>query len=255
MPNCDFYAYGNDFQAVLGFVFSQPGWILHELVSQPDTPVAVFSSVDSVLEHHQVGARPINFQLYAPEMRGRVRHERIQLAPGAVEGATHRFSTEGWGLIQLYFGFEHHDGITHSHTNHNTERRAQAWAVTINALDDPGLWDWTVVSRMSARLNRFIHKSAAARFGSRPILPAAQAALASGKTCCEEALSNPERTPFENPPRCGAERSARCLHLRMRPRQDHLEALCRGDIGVPNACVVRVAVQTPFWDGFLRPEW
>ena len=35
--------------------------------------------------------------------------------------------TEGWGLIQLYFGVLRKDGtLTHSHTNHNTARASNA---------------------------------------------------------------------------------------------------------------------------------
>ena len=183
MPNCDFYAHGDDFREVLGFVFDQPGWVLHELSSRFDSPVVVFSSLDAVFSRCPVGQTSVHFQLYAPEMRGRVIHKRVDFKPGAVEGATHKFYTEGWGLIQLYLGFERPEGISHSHTNHNSAERAQTWAATpaTGALDDPRLWDWKAVSRTSGRLNRFIKKLASSKLGSRPILPGAEAESTRGK--------------------------------------------------------------------------
>jgi hypothetical protein len=39
MPNCDFYAAGDDFCSILDFVFAQPGWTLVELASLPDQPL------------------------------------------------------------------------------------------------------------------------------------------------------------------------------------------------------------------------
>jgi hypothetical protein len=183
MPNCDFYAHGKDFQELLGFVFDQPGWVLHELASQFNRPVVVFSSAADMFEQCGVGTQALYFQLYAPEMGGTVIHKRIGFKPGAVDGASHRFSTEGWGLIQLYLGCERRDGITHSHTNHNSPGRAQTWSATpaTGALDDPGRWDWRAVARISGKLNRFIRKLALSKLGARPILPGAHAVVLAGK--------------------------------------------------------------------------
>ena len=104
MPNCDFYASGKDCIAVLDFVFAQPGWKLVELGSLPDQKLRTFRSTAEVLAAHPIGKRATHFQLHAPDMKGRVTARRINLDPGAVPGATHRYTSEGWGLIQLYFG-------------------------------------------------------------------------------------------------------------------------------------------------------
>lgn len=183
MPNCDFYAHGEDFPQVLEFVFAQPGWVLHELGSELDRPVRVFRSADALLAASAFGSQSQHFQLHTPELGGVVTHQRVDFRPGAVPGHTHRFTTEGWGLIQLYFGQVTADsGLTNSHTNHSSELRASKWAhrAAGKGADHPTLWDWAAVRRTSGRLNRFLRKLAVAKHGSRPVLPAAHAAVERG---------------------------------------------------------------------------
>lgn len=181
MPNCDFYALDGDFALVLDFVFRQDEWELHELSSEHDHSVRVFRSTRDVLAGCALGRGLCCFQLYSPEMAGRPIHRRIDLKPGAVPGATHRFSTEGWGLVQLYFGFMRPGaGLTHSHTNHNSLVRAEAWSPHRSELGSPDEWDWAGVARVSGRLVRFIRKQGVAKFGPRPVLPGADRAVRAG---------------------------------------------------------------------------
>lgn len=182
MPNCDFYALAADCRAVLDFIFEQDGWVLHELASRPNHKVRIFRSTAGVLEAHKVGTVATYFHLHAPEMGGRVIHRRIKFNPGAVKGATHRFDSEGWGLIQLYFGARRKDGsLTPSHTNHNSETRAQTWSKTYVDDPSPDEWDWAGVKRVSGQLIRFIRKTSLDKSGSRPILPAAHTAHEAGR--------------------------------------------------------------------------
>ena len=66
---------------------------------------------------------------------------RIDLVPGALGNATFRYVCEGWGLIQLWpantGGAEE---LQWSRANHNTERRAVAWARTTYRLGYPAAW-------------------------------------------------------------------------------------------------------------------
>ena len=182
MPNCDFYALAEDCRAVLDFIFEQDGWVLHELSSRPDHEVRVFRATADVCSAFSIGKTATHFQLHAPEMGGRAQHRRIVFEPGAVKGATFRYATDGWGLIQLYFGALRKDGtLTNSHTNHNSEVRAQAWAPTYRNDPSPEEWDWAGVKRVSGRLVRFIRKLGVGKLGSRPILPAAHAAQKNGR--------------------------------------------------------------------------
>ena len=177
MPNCDYYALDDDYDLVMGFVFSQAGWILWELNSQPDSLPRSFDSIASVREAFRLGDAPAYFQLHAPEMRGEVLHRRIELRRRSVSGATFRYATDGWGLVQFYLGAIKPTGaLTPCHTNHFTEKGAYARVFPGSMLGDPTQWDWAAVAHVSGKLIRFIHKNSVGKRGSCPILPSAYAA-------------------------------------------------------------------------------
>ncbi len=173
MPNCDFYALAGDCEQVLDFIFAQPGWTLYELYSQWDKPVRVFSSTKSVRDSVDLCRESTHFQLYAPEMGGGVQFHRIERNMGE----TVRYSTEGWGLIQVYFGSLHDGLLTNSHTNHNSETRAYNWSATTHDLGDIDEWNWSGVERTSGKLVRFIRKLGVAKHGSQPVLKQAYESL------------------------------------------------------------------------------
>jgi hypothetical protein len=97
---------------------------------------------------------------------------RIDFHPGARGDTTFRYCCEGWGLIQLYYGGSvGTQELRWSHTNHNTEKRASAWAPTVPRLGDPAAWNWAAVTGASGKLNRAIRRMAVSKIGSRPVLP------------------------------------------------------------------------------------
>jgi hypothetical protein len=174
VANCDFYALNSDVGCVLDFVFSQPGWQLYELASQPDSALRQFATTEEVLDASDLPHRDVYLHLYAPEMGGGVYKKRLRFAPNAVPGATFRYDSHGWGLIQLYFGGLQDGQLKASHTNHNSEARARRWEPNgENKRDRVADWNWRVVTQISSRLNRFLRTKATSKLGSRPILPAA----------------------------------------------------------------------------------
>jgi hypothetical protein len=182
MPNCDYFAIDDDFDLVLGFIFIHPDWTLWELASRPDTSTRSFRSIAEVRNAFQLGEAATYLLLHSPEMRGEVLYRRIEFRPGAVTGATFRYATEGWGLIQFYFGSLKATGaLTASHTNHFTQKGANAKAYPGSSLGDPGHWDWAAVAKISGRLVRFIKKNSIGKFGSCPILPNANKAQTDGR--------------------------------------------------------------------------
>ncbi len=182
VPNLDFYALRPDAEEVLGFIFEQPGWVLHELYSVPNTDVRSFTSFHEVLDAAGQWSKPLHFQLHTPGMGGRPHYRRIELKVRAIPGATFRYSTDGWGLIQLYFEVPNAARLAASHTNHNSEVRAQKWEPTyLDQSDRVADWNWSEVSRASGRLNRFVRARSAAKHGSRPILPCANEAMKAGQ--------------------------------------------------------------------------
>jgi hypothetical protein len=181
MPNCDFYAAGEDFRGILEFVFAQPGWILVELDSVPDQPLRQFHSADPLMGAYDLASDGALLQLYSPDMGGSIIEQYIDFEPGAVGDAKGRTDSAGWGLIQLYLSGERDGRIGKSHTNHNSEARARQWEpIYKNELGPVSAWNWTEVARTSRRLNRHIRGMAVDRSGSRVILAHAAARVARG---------------------------------------------------------------------------
>lgn len=182
MANLDFYALPADAEEILGFIFEQPGWVLHELSSLPNAKVRSYTSLAPLLEAADSWSQALRFQLHTPEMGGRPHYRRIKLNAGAIPGATFSYSTEGWGLIQLYFEVPSGAHLAASHTNHNSEARARKCEPTYpQQADRVADWNWSEVSRASGRLNGFVRARSAAKQGSRPILPRAHEAMATGQ--------------------------------------------------------------------------
>lgn len=178
MPNCDFYATAEDLIPIVDFIFRNDGWTLFELASRPDMEVKSFNtSAELALEPHK---RSHHFVLYAAQMRGSVNFRRIALQPGAVPGASFRYATEGWGLIQFYVELPHEGLLRPSHTNHFSEKAALKWSGVRKEMSSVDGWDWRAVSGISRRLNQYIRGRSVAKHGSRPILAEAKAAFDRG---------------------------------------------------------------------------
>jgi hypothetical protein len=181
MPNCDFYATGDDFVRILDFLFEQPGWILIESASRNDQPLRRFGSPSEVLGSVDLAIADAHLWLYAPALGGEVVERKVTYRAGAVAGALGRTLAEGWGLIQLDLAAARDGSIRPSHTGHNSQARAHGWEATyLDRLGPVDAWDWLEVVRTSSRLNRFIRGLAMGKSGSRPILPMAATAVAQG---------------------------------------------------------------------------
>jgi hypothetical protein len=166
VPNLDFYAMDEDWVAVLATAFdmglfrvfesdSEPGCVLREFRTAAEVPVGPHGRF---LELFLVGS--------GPEPIGR----RIDFLPGVSERGAFRHTCEGWGLIQLQYGGRFRDQLRWSHTNHNSEKRARAWAASTPRLGDPADWNWAAVTSASAKLNRKIREMAVSKISSHPVL-------------------------------------------------------------------------------------
>ncbi|APV48883.1 hypothetical protein BWI17_03815 [Betaproteobacteria bacterium GR16-43] len=180
MPNCDFYALADDFKIVLDFVFVESECRVFESASPFNQSVVEFRSFGEVAQRYDIGKCPgtansASLELLAPDS-GEILIERIGVGSDAW-----RYSARGWGLIQLHLGGESPKGILHSHTNHNTLKRATAWqAGHRHDLDRATEWNWPQVERTSRRINTFIRKCGVAKLGSRAVLPTAADAIERG---------------------------------------------------------------------------
>ncbi|MEM7061977.1 MAG: hypothetical protein AAF572_02290 [Cyanobacteria bacterium P01_B01_bin.77] len=175
MPNCDFFAYGDDHRLLLDHIFKTMPCRIFELVSKFDTELAEFRSLADVEHRYQINDwchgqhQTLHLQIYADGASGKVNFRRDGLEK--CEDAAYRYSCHGWGLIQLYLESPRNGILRNSHTNHNSETRARNWATTYPEMDDPGAWNWTVVNSFSRKLNRFIRKSGVENRGARAVLP------------------------------------------------------------------------------------
>jgi len=179
MPNCDFYAVGTDHRSVLEFVLSQGDCDIYESYSRPDRTLRQFHSLKDFEEHFAITnwnvgtSESMLLQLNPHGAKGRFIIQKIELDSKRCQGATFRYAAAGWGLIQLYLEPCRKARLHDSHTNHNSPKRAAAWAPTYNELGDPAEWDWRCVASSSRKLNRFIRSMAVTKIYSRVILPSA----------------------------------------------------------------------------------
>jgi hypothetical protein len=184
VPNLDFYAAGDDKTAVLSAVFELGLFRVLEACSEPDRTLREFHAATEV--PRGPGGRLL--ELYVPGSGPEPVDTRIDLKPGALGDATFRYRCDGWGLIQLHFGVFSNQQLAWSHTNHNTEKRASAWARTVQRLGDPAEWDWAAVTSASGRLNRVIRRMAVSKIGSHPVLPQAAQVIAQARLQYEYGL-------------------------------------------------------------------
>ena len=178
MPNLDFYAADEDYEPIVSFVFSDEKLRVFESYSRPDRGLVEIKSREHFWEHFspEISGKnaSILFQLFTVGGGGEPLFRRIELKPGPLGDAKFRFACVGWGLIQLQFELPRQKMLRPSHTNHNSEKRALAWAQTSeDRLGSPTKWVWKEIERASRQLNTFIRRLSVEKVGSRPVLPTA----------------------------------------------------------------------------------
>ncbi len=186
MSNCDFYAVGNDLVNILEFTFTNLDCRVFELSSGFDEQLCEFKSLEELKEKYDIGkcinrTSSVNLQLWPVKASNSVVIDKIDLNPKKCNGAKFRYQITGWGLIQLYIGGISKLGIVHSHTNHNSEKRAKKLAsINPELTGTPSDWDWKEVSRVSNKLNRYITKCSVSKINSRPVLQEAATKIKGG---------------------------------------------------------------------------
>lgn len=179
MPNCDFYATLEDHEPLLAWLFAEGTCEVYELSSDFEQPLRRFTSPAEVLsqfDRRYANAKPwhsVYLQLYVPGAGPPFVPRRVSLDPAACDGATYRYRAEGWGLVQLYLSVSDGASLASSHTNHNSQLRAQKWAPVCDDEPGPDAWDFARITSFSSRLNRQIRKAGVAKIESRVVLPGA----------------------------------------------------------------------------------
>ena len=175
--NYTFFADKDDKLKVLEFIFKETDLHIYDLGSPYGQEISEYKSVDEISSKFDLVSGDefaITFQLWSPAHKGKPIFRKIDLDPKRCNGHTFRYSTDGWGLIQLYFGGLKGNEISHSHIGHYSEKGALKWQDT-NSFNGPvNAWDWTAIQSTSGKLKYHIHnKLAVKKIGSSGILPGA----------------------------------------------------------------------------------
>lgn len=179
MPNCSFYATLEDHAQLLPWLFAEQACHVYEGYSSLGEPLRQFTSTDQVLAQFDRSfangklVTEVGLMLYVLGSGPALVPKHIALDPKRVSGATHRYSAEGWGLIGLSLCIPSREGLKNSNTNHNSQKRAEAWESVAKDMAPAVAWDFKKITAFSSRLNRAIRIRAVGKLGSYAVLPGA----------------------------------------------------------------------------------
>jgi hypothetical protein len=172
-----FYADQTDKANILDFIFNETDLQVFDLSSPYGQNISQYKSSKEVIAKFDLineDKFAVTFQLWTPRHKGEPVFRKVDLDPKRCSGHTFRYSTEGWGLIQLYFGGVKNNILLLSHIGHFSEKDAAKWEGTNNFNGHIKAWDWKEVQATSKQLKQYIHsKLTVEKFGSTDVLPGA----------------------------------------------------------------------------------
>ena len=172
----DFFADKVDKLKVLDFIFKDTDLQVYDLGSAYGQDICQYKTVDEISSKFdlEIDELETTFQLWTPRHKGKPIFRKVDLDPKRCNGHTFRYSTEGWGLIQLYFGGLKNNELKHSHIGHFNEKGALKWEETNNVNGLVSSWDWTEIQTTSRKLKYQINnKMAIRKIGSFGVLTGA----------------------------------------------------------------------------------
>ena len=173
----DFFANKSDKINVLDFIFKETDLRIFDLASPYGQEVSEYTTSTEIaskfdLEH---GAQSsVTFQLWTERFGGDIQFRKIDLDPKYCNGHSFRYSTDGWGLIQLYFGGQKDSVLFYSHIGHFNEKAALKWETTTHFNGKAKKWNWKEIERTSRKIKSQIHnKMSVRKIGSYGVLKGA----------------------------------------------------------------------------------
>jgi hypothetical protein len=100
----------------------------------------------------------VHLAIHYSDTSGRLVPKRVTLDPSRCNGATHRYTFEGWGIIWVYLNLAH-SSATGSFVSANSQKRAEKWAATYPQQDSPATWHWPAVAAHARRLTKALRSS------------------------------------------------------------------------------------------------
>ncbi|WP_294079919.1 hypothetical protein [Proteiniphilum sp. UBA5384] len=173
----DFFADKADKLEILEFIFKETDLLVYDSGSAYGQEICQYKTVDEIYSKFDLdngGKFAVTFQLWTPRHKGKPLFRKIDLDPKYCNGHTFRYSTDGWGLIQLYFGGLKDNELNLSHIGHFNEKGALKWEDTNKVNGLVSLWDWAEIQATSRKLKSHIHNKLATRkIGSFGVLSGA----------------------------------------------------------------------------------
>lgn len=168
----DFFADRIDKIEILEFIFRDMDLRIFDNTSKHGEEISEYKNADQIISKFDLlnGDKfSVTFQLWTPRHKGNILFRRIELDPKRCNGHTFRYSTDGWGLIQLYFGGLKNNELNQSHIGHFNEKGALVNEALNNFNGKVGDWDWAEIQTSSRKLKYYIHNKLAikkvGRFG------------------------------------------------------------------------------------------
>lgn len=163
--NYNFFANKADKLKILDLIFNKTDLQIYDLGSPYGQEICQYKSVNEIsskfdLEIDEFGT---TFQLWTPRHKGKPIFRKIDLDPKYCKGHKFRYSTDGWGLIQLYFGGLKNNELRHSHIGHFNEKGALKQADFHITNELVSSWDWKEIQATSRKLKYEIHNKLATR--------------------------------------------------------------------------------------------
>ena len=164
--NYDFFAEKADKLEILDFIFKETDLQVYDLGSAYGQQICQYKTVDEIsskLDLDNGDKFAVTFQLWTPRHKGKPLFRKIDLDPKHCNGHNFRYSTDGWGLIHLYFGGIKNNELSQSHIGHFNEIGAlknENSSVFNGKVND---WDWTEIQATSRKLKYQIHNKLATR--------------------------------------------------------------------------------------------
>lgn len=173
----DFFAAESDKINLLNFIFKETDLKVFDLASLYGQEIIEYKNTLEVASKFDLvngGQSSVTFQLWTKRFGGDIIFRKVDLDPKRCNGHSFRYSTDGWGLIQLYFGGQKDNILFHSHIGHFTEKGALKWEDINNFNGTVNKWNWKEIEQTSRKLKNQIHnKIASKKIGSYGVLPGA----------------------------------------------------------------------------------
>lgn len=172
--NYNFYAGKKDKLEILEFIFEETDLKVYDLDSPYGKEICEYKSADEIASKFDLNKGDkfaLTFQLWSPKHEGKPIFRKIKLDPKRCNGHTFRYSTDGWGMIQLYFGGIKNHSLNQSHIGHFNEKGALRNKLSNHFNGKVDQWNWKEISKTSRKLKYQIHsKFAIDKIGSVGIM-------------------------------------------------------------------------------------